>query len=90
MKNLFLFLTLFIFTAFSAFGGISAKKKSNAKTSNKIVGRECCTKTVAWGDNGATIQVTACAGWFLSNSENAHERACEKVDQAIEGYNSNW
>lgn len=90
MKNLSLLVALLAFTTFSAFAGTRTKKKIKAKTSKKIVGRECCTKTATWGENGATITVTACAGWFLSNSENAHARACEKVDNAIAGYQNNW
>lgn len=86
MKKLPLLFTLFAFTSFAAFGGVRTKKKFKPKTIKKVVGRECCTKTAAWGENGATITVTACAGWFLSNSDNAKARACEKVDEAIAAY----
>jgi len=60
------------------------KQKSIAaktKNSNQAVGRECCTKEYE-GPNGSTVSITACAGWFLSNSDAAEERACAKVDAA--------
>ena len=45
-------------------------------------GRECCEKA-GMDDHGNIITVEACAGWFLSNSDNAHARACDKANAAL-------
>lgn len=73
---------LLAFTASLSFSAVKPKK-TNLNFAKFFSGRECCTKTGAWGDNGATITVTVCSGWFLSNSENAYARACEKAEEAL-------
>lgn len=50
------------------------------------LGRQCCTKTT-FDDFGNSVSITACAGWFLSNDANALNRACAKVDEAMENMN---
>ncbi|WP_456375953.1 hypothetical protein [Lutibacter sp.] len=52
------------------------------QNNDEEVGRQCCTKTTYMAD-GSSISITACAGWFLSNSANAMTRACAKVDRAM-------
>jgi hypothetical protein len=61
-------------------GSIKSKttKKQVKKSAKKMFGRECCTQE-AFDSDGNLISVTACAGWFLSNSLNAYERACDKA-----------
>ncbi len=34
-------------------------------------------------DHGNIVTVKACTGWFLSNSDNAHARACDKANKAL-------
>lgn len=47
-------------------------------------GRQCCTATAFDPYTGTGVSVTACAGWFLSNSDNAYNRACEKAQEGFE------
>lgn len=43
-----------------------------------IFGRECCSAKLPQPD-GFSVKITACAGWFLSDSEKAYDRACAKL-----------
>ena len=67
----------------------SVVKKQQNKINIKAIksqislGRECCEQS-GYDANGNLITVEACAGWFLSNSANAHERACDKALAALE------
>ncbi len=86
MKKPFLLtLTILLLLASVSFAGEHKKKvKSNAKNIKRAISRQCCTVTAAWNeDGGSSNTVTACAGWFLSNDQNAYERACEKARQAL-------
>ena len=71
---------LSIFIIVFALTFVSAKTIDSENIQND--GRECCTKTIVF--DGGYISITACAGWFLSNSANAMTRACAKVDQAMQ------
>jgi hypothetical protein len=82
MKKISLVVALLALTATVSFSAVKPKK-SKLNFAKKFFGRECCTRTGTMGDNGATISITVCSGWFLSNSETAHARACEKADEAI-------
>ncbi|MBK8087048.1 MAG: hypothetical protein IPK31_03290 [Chitinophagaceae bacterium] len=63
MKKISLLLALIAFTASVSFAA-KTPNKSKLKISKLNLGRECCTATGSWGENGATISVTACSGWF--------------------------
>jgi uncharacterized protein YxeA len=56
----------------------SEKKGKLDDKASTSKGRECCTQE-AYDSNGNLVSVTSCAGWFLSNSENAYNRACDKA-----------
>ncbi|WP_192821918.1 hypothetical protein [Rufibacter sp. LB8] len=62
---------------------------TSAKSSEteQVFDRQCCSKTVPLED-GNSITITACAGWFLSNDAAAYARACEKTREAIEAYSN--
>jgi hypothetical protein len=78
---LFLFIGCLVATASSASDNME-KTKLKPQPKTKLVkvefGRECCTVTIG-GAGSPEISATACAGWFLSNSDNAAERACDKA-----------
>lgn len=77
-KFLFLGLVLSLSMTF-----ISAKSvESLEKVNDEILGRQCCSKTTYMAD-GSSVEITACAGWFLSNDANAMTRACAKVNEAM-------
>ena len=44
--------------------------------------RQCCTVTNTFAD-GSSVQITACAGWFLSNDAKAYAKACEKANGGL-------
>lgn len=84
-----------VFSVLLTYSGF-AKPKPDLETMNKpkiqiqskiilndnSFGRECC-EAGAYDSNGNYVVVEACAGWFLSNSANAHERACDKALAAL-------
>ena len=98
MKNVFFSLAFMLFGSFafainpnqSSTKSVETKTlpvetlnlNSLVKEEVDIVGRQCCTKTTYMAD-GSSVSITACAGWFLSNDENAMTRACAKVDEAM-------
>lgn len=65
---------------------IESQKKELVKNEN--VGRECCEQG-GYDSNGTYVVVEACAGWFLSNSTDAHDRACDKALAALSAIISN-
>ena len=91
MKKMTLFLLMSCLFFFTATAGDNVKKEKsviNAKNKAKLIkfGRECCTITIGIPGQG-TVSETACAGWFLSNSEAAHERACDKArDRMLQAF----
>lgn len=83
MKRISLLVALITFTASATFATVNPKK-SKAKVSKKLLGRECCTRS-GTSQMGAQYSVEVCVGWFLSNSENAQARACAAAQTAING-----
>lgn len=47
-------------------------------------GRQCCTVTNFSPSTGSGVSVTACSGWFLSNTDNSYNKACEKATVGFE------
>lgn len=82
MKKLTLFLLFSCLIAFTATASNNLPKGKfiNPKTKKELIkfGRECCTVTIGIPGQG-TVSSTACAGWFLSNSDAAMGRACDKA-----------
>ena len=60
----------------------AVKQLEIKNTEEKLLRGADCTVTIGIPGVG-TISVTAHAGWFLSNTENAYERACEKARQKL-------
>jgi hypothetical protein len=64
--------------------GVETRLDTNPQDSQ--IKRECCEVDVRVVDpiSGEVIdyQVEACAGWFLSDSDKAYERACAKASEA--------
>jgi hypothetical protein len=85
MKRISLVLSLIALTTSASFAtAYTHKSKAKVKISKKVLSRQCCTVSATWNeDGGSSHSVTACAGWFLSNNENAYERACEKARKAL-------
>jgi hypothetical protein len=44
--------------------------------------RQCCEQS-ATDANGNIVTIEACAGWFLSDDINAHDKACDKARAAL-------
>lgn len=76
MKKILLLGLLLVFVA-----SISSASRSYSEMEEELR-RQCCTVTHFSSSSGIQIDITACAGWFLSDDEKAMERACEKADEA--------
>jgi hypothetical protein len=96
MKITFVLLCTFLLTT-ASFATVSSPLKHQNTLVNKkqikhgaselektaVFERQCCTQS-AFDSDGNLIEVTACAGWFLSNDIKAHDRACDKALAGLE------
>ena len=65
------------------FSSVSPTNNQESKLSHNDDGRECCARSSISPD-GTVTTIVACAGWFLSDSQAAHGRACAKAQAGID------
>ena len=76
MKKILLLGLLLCFVA-----SLSSASRNTPNAAAEL-GRQCCTITHFSSYSGIQIDITACAGWFLSNDDKAMERAGAKAEEA--------